>query len=285
MQKTLIATAVLACLSVPAFADDAAPAAAATPEHTFTANVSLTSEYIYRGIAQSARKPAIQGGFDYSHSSGLYAGVWGSSISWLTDGVGGDGVKAGTAPVEIDVYGGYKNTFAGGDWNYDVGVLTYNYPHSGTLSTVNSPNTTEVYGALGWKWLSAKYSYTVSNHIFGNGKWGTLSDGSMGQTTGSTRGSGYFEVNANYDLGTGWGLVGHVGHQSIKDFSRASYSDYKLGVTKDVGFGVVALSYYDTNAHGDCNKSDAATGGEPYCSLQGKNLGKGAAQLSFTKTF
>lgn len=273
MQKTLIATAVLACLSVPAFADDAAPAAAATPEHTFTANVSLTSEYIYRGIAQSARKPAIQGGFDYSHSSGLYAGVWGSSISWLTDGVGGDGVKAGSAPVEIDVYGGYKNTFAGGDWNYDVGVLTYNYPHSGSLSVgSNSPNTTEVYGAIGWKWLSAKYSLTTSDHIFGWGKNGG---------NGNTSGSGYFEVNANYDLGTGWGLVGHVGHQSIKDYSRASYSDYKLGVTKDVGFGVVALSYYDTNAHGDCNK----TGVQPYCSAQGKDLGKGAAQLSFTKTF
>lgn len=268
MQKTLIATAVLACLSVPAFADDAAPAAAATPEHTFTANVSLTSEYIYRGIAQSNRKPAIQGGFDYSHSSGLYAGIWGSSISWLTDGSGG------SAPTEIDIYGGYKNTFAGGDWNYDVGVLTYNYPHSGSLTVgTNSPNTTEIYGAIGWKWLSAKYSYTASDRIFG---WGTSNN-----ATGNTRGSGYFEVNANYDLGTGWGLVGHVGHQSIKDYSRASYSDYKLGVTKDVGFGVVALSYYDTNAHGDCN----GNGAQPYCSLLGKDLGKGAAQLSFTKTF
>src|SRR5512145_3104795 len=86
------------------------PAAPPPPEHTVTANVGLFSEYIFRGIAQTAGKPAVQGGFDYAHSSGVYAGVWGSNISWLED------FDAYTrSSLELDFYGGYKATFGGSD--------------------------------------------------------------------------------------------------------------------------------------------------------------------------
>ena len=264
MKKIILAALLASAFAAPAMAQTAAPAApeaAAAPASPFTANVSLATEYIYRGIAQTNRKPAIQGGFDYAHSSGLYVGTWASNISWLSDI--GPGISA---PIEIDVYGGFKNTFGGGDFNYDVGVLTYNYPGS-YPSGFTKPNTTEVYGSLGWKWLSAKYSYVVSTNIFGF-------TGTNGE---NTRGSDYLELNANYDLGNGWGVLGHAGHQKIKHFSDASYSDYKVGVTKDVGFGVVGLSYWDTNAKGDV--------GEPYRNAYNKDLGKGAVLLSFTKTF
>ncbi len=261
MRKTLIATAVLAALAASStvMAEEAAPA-----EHTFTANVTLASEYIYRGIGQTNRKPALQGGFDYSHASGLYAGVWGSNVSWLSDGR-----SDVSSSLEIDLYGGYKNTFAGGDWNYDVGVLRYNYP--GTYpSGYTKADTTELYGAIGWKWLTLKYSHVVSSHIFGF-------TGANG--TDNTRGSGYLELNAAYDLGDGWGVLGHVGHQKIKNNDDASYTDYKVGVTKDVGFGTVGLSYWTTNAKA-CGDSTPV-----YCNAFNKDLGEGRALLSFTKTF
>lgn len=128
MRKTLIASAVATAFLLPtqSFAEDApaaaAPAAAA-PASPFTGNVMLASEYLYRGIAQTRGKPAIQGGFDYAHPSGFYVGTWGSSISWI-----GDTYPAGTsASLELDIYGGYKGTITG-DLGYDVGVLTYNYP-------------------------------------------------------------------------------------------------------------------------------------------------------------
>ncbi len=264
MKKTILFSVLLAAFAVSAMAQSttaAAPEAAPEPASPFTANVSLASEYIYRGIAQTNRKPAIQGGFDYAHSSGAYVGVWASSISWVSDQ--GSSISA---PIEMDFYGGFKNTFGGGDFNYDFGVLTYNYPGS-YPSGFTKPNTTEVYGSLGWKWLSAKYSYVVSKNIFGF-------TGTGGE---NTRGSDYLEANATYDLGEGWGVLGHVGHQTVRHFSDASYSDFKVGVTKDVGFGVVALSYWDTNAKGDA--------GEPYRSAYNKDLGKGTALLSFTKTF
>jgi len=284
MNKTLIAAAVATALAAPSlvFAADAAP----TPTHTFTPNIGVVSDYLFRGVSQTHGGAALQGGVDYAHASGLYAGVWASTITWVKDAYG----KGST---EIDLYGGYKNTFAGGDWNYDVGVIAYTYPGKGAaISGVNvNPNTSEVYGALGYKWLTAKYSHVISNGFIG---WG----GGAGFTE-KTRGSNYLELNAAYDLGDGWGVSGHVGSQKVKNFSNAvyataDYTDWNLGVSKDVGFGVVGLTYSAANTKGTCN---GAGGTNPYCWGNGnfvagvgsttgfRDVSKGVAVLSFKKTF
>lgn len=269
-----------ALMSAPSvIAADAPAAPAAVSPHTFTGNVTLASEYLYRGIAQTRGKPAIQGGFDYAHASGFYAGVWGSSISWISDAVAG-----ASANVEIDVYGGYKGSL-GDDLGYDLGVLTYNYPGSGkTLAGVQElkQDTTEIYGALTWKWLTLKYSHSTTA-LFGWAK-------SPGALTDKTTGSGYLELNAAYDLGDGWGINGHVGHQKVKGNTNASYSDYKLGVTKDMGFGVFGLAYSATNAKDSCSGAAAATANDVYCFVNssGTNAyesGKGRVLLTFGKTF
>jgi len=46
-------------------------AAEAASPHTLTANVGLYSQYVFRGLTQTNEDPAIQGGFDYAHSSGF----------------------------------------------------------------------------------------------------------------------------------------------------------------------------------------------------------------------
>ncbi len=74
MRKTLIAAAIVSAFPSLAFAQAAAPATPASP-HTFTGNVGLFSDYRFRGISQTYKQPAIQGGFDYSHSSGIYLGT------------------------------------------------------------------------------------------------------------------------------------------------------------------------------------------------------------------
>lgn len=255
MRKTLIAAAVIGATSIPtiSFADEPAS------PHSFTGNMTLASEYIFRGIGQTNRKPALQGGFDYAHTSGAYVGIWGSNVSWLSD-VGGV-----SSSIELDVYGGFRGAIAD-DFSYDVGVLTYNYPGSYPSGFVD-PDTTEIYGSFGWKWVSMKYSHVVSKNIFG---WA----GANGE---KTRGSGYLEVNAAYDLGNGVGLNGHVGRQKIKDFSDASYTDWKFGATYDTGYGVVGLAYVGTNAKGD--------DGEPYHNAYDKDLGASRVVLTFGKTF
>jgi uncharacterized protein (TIGR02001 family) len=204
-----------------------------------SANITLTTDYVFRGISQTQNGPAIQGGVDYAHPSGFYLGTWASNVSWIS-------TVAGTPPaafkdnnsMEIDFYGGYRATLAE-DFGLDVGVITYYYPGN-QVSGSNDPDTTELYLGGSWKFLSAKYSYTASNQFVG---WGTEADG-----TAKTQGSYYIEGAANYDFGDGWGVMGHVGYQSVKDNDPASYTDWKLGVSKDVGFGVFAFAYTGTDA-------------------------------------
>ena len=118
---SILALAVLPTLALPAAAQQTVEAA--TPTHSTSANVSLASEYRYRGIAQTDGDPAVQGGFDWTHASGVYAGTWGSNVSWLSDADPGV-----SSSVELDVYGGYRGTL--GEFGYDVGLLRYFYPGS-----------------------------------------------------------------------------------------------------------------------------------------------------------
>jgi uncharacterized protein (TIGR02001 family) len=234
------------------------------------------SQYIYRGLTQSDRNPAIQGGFDFSHKSGFYLGTWGSSISWVSDnygkgGLAADGTTAPSAGMEWDFYGGYKNSI--GDIGYDLGALQYYYPgnYPTLIAGAVKPNTTEIYGALSWKWLSGKASYVVSNGLFG---------------VDDARGSYYLDLSANYPIADTWTLNAHVGYQKYTGtaaFVTAgqsnddwfSYTDWKLGITKDLGSGWSALAYYsDTNAK-DAGYKDT----DPSNGLFNKGKNLGAAQL------
>src|ERR1051325_11199236 len=114
MRKTLIAAAFASAFAVPSLvmAQAAAPAAAPASPHTLTGNAGLVTDYRFRRISQTFGKPAFQGGFDYAHSSGFYAGNWNSNVS------SGAGFPSGN--LEMDFYGGYKATF--GDFGIDVGT-------------------------------------------------------------------------------------------------------------------------------------------------------------------
>jgi uncharacterized protein (TIGR02001 family) len=258
MRKTLIALSVGAALATPLIASADEPA--------LSANVSIASEYIYRGIAQTKGDPAIQGGFDYALSNGLYVGTWGSNLSWISDaGVYPGETYTASSSMEWDIYGGYKGSISK-DLGYDVGILTYNYPgkHFGTFD----PNTVEIYGALSYKWLTAKYSVTTGS-LFG---W-TKPDGSK------TTGSGYLDLTGTYDMGGGLSLSAHVGHQSVSGLSAASYTDYSIGVSKDIAkMGTIGLKLTGTDA------KDSCSAGEAYC-FAGYEAGKSAAILSFSKSF
>jgi uncharacterized protein (TIGR02001 family) len=259
-------------ISAPVFAADAAPAAAPAPDYTLTANVGIVSQYIYRGITQTARNPAIQGGIDFSHSSGFYVGTWGSSISWIGDNYKDFGATQASAGMEWDIYGGYKGT--AGPLAYDVGILQYYYPgsYSGLPAGLVKPNTTEVYGALSKDWLSFKVSYVVSNGLFG---------------VDNADGSYYADLSANYPIADTWTLNAHIGYQKYTgtacstcadNNSLYSYTDYKLGVTKDLGSGWSAMAYYsDTNAKDGGYKLPTAN--------DGKNLGAGQFVVGVSRTF
>src|SRR5438046_282861 len=138
MRKFVLPLA-LAAASVSVSAPATAQQAAATPPPPpVTGNITLASEYRFRGIDQTFGKPAIQGGFDYSHSSGIYLGNWNSNVNQ------GAGYPGGN--IEMDFYGGYKKAF--GDFGLDVGAIYYYYPGSDAAFLANPHSTSTTSGTV-----------------------------------------------------------------------------------------------------------------------------------------
>ena len=229
--KSKIVLAILATSSA-AFAQTA-PAA---PEVTY--NVGVVSQYRYRGIAQTKGDAALQGGVDYANANGFYLGAWGSTIKWIKDA--GSDAKG---PVELDLYGGYKFEAAG--IAYDVGYLRYEYVNNTYNKVPNAvnANTDEVYGAATYGVVTAKYSYAFSD-LFG---------------TANSKGSAYWDLSANFDLGNGYTLTPHAGRQVIKN-SPNSYTDIALTLGKDLGDGLSAsVSAISTSVKDNAYYASTAT--------------------------
>jgi uncharacterized protein (TIGR02001 family) len=274
IQKTAIALAASGLFATAAFAQTA-PAAA--PEVSpVTANVTVTNDYRYRGITQSNYQPAIQGGFDYAHESGLYIGNWNSSINWISNTTAG-GVRA---PLEMDFYGGFKKELIGEGFASDFGILQYYYNQTGKNYNGNmvNPNTTELYAAQNFTFGPVsgfvKLNYALTN-IFG---------------IPSSTGSYYPDLTANYDTGVfGLTINGHVGYQKVSNTETSggvkynfSYADWKFGVTKDFGGGLSgSLAYVGTSqpkANGNYlwySPDNATT----------KSMGRAGGLVALTKTF
>lgn len=259
LKKKLLVVALASSFALPAMAADA--------PSPVTSNIGFVSNYIFRGITQNVAKPAVQGGIDYTHSSGIYVGVWGSNVGWIT----GSGAT-GNASLELDTYAGYRSSFAT-DYSYDVGLIRYNYlgdytPPAGYAKA----DTAEAYGSIGYKWISAKYSYSLGDFL----------------TVPNAKGTNYLEVNASYPVGdSGFTLLAHYGKQKYKGAAAdllvaagldPSYSDYKLGVTKDISGYVVGLAYTNTNAKSGGYYTYANNG-------VNKDWGKSAVALSLTHSF
>lgn len=246
MKKTILAVSALVALgSLPS---------AAWADLAF--NVGAVTDYRYRGISQTRLKPAIQGGIDYSNG-GLYLGTWASNIKWIKDAGGDDS-------VELDLYGGYKGEITKG-LGYDVGLLTYQYPGNklGDVPGFANANTTEIYGALSFGPATLKYSHSVSN-LFG---------------FVDSKNSGYLDLSASFDLGSGFSLAPHVGYQKVANNGDFSYTDYSLTLGKDFGNGF-SLSAALIGTH-------TKNVGVPYSyvSPDGKNLGRSTLVVGAKYTF
>lgn len=184
----------------------AASANAADEAFTTAGSVAMTTDYLYRGISQTSGAPALQGSLSVSHESGLYATVWGSSISFASG-------------LELDPSIGYAGKV--GEVGYDVGVLYYGYPHSTSAEGgAGQYDFVEFYGSVSFS--GAKLGLAYADEFFGE--------------TGKS-------LYAFADYGTevsGFGLSAHVGLNLLDDefygsglaLDEDSYIDYKVGVSK-----------------------------------------------------
>lgn len=180
------------------------------PAYAISANVTLASDYVYRGISQTSEESTIQGGFDLEAANGFYAGVWASNVSF-------DG------SVEIDLYFGYGGAITE-DLTYDVGYIHYDYPNQPPLQA--DSNFDEIYGSLAYKGLTL--GLAVSDDFFGE--------------------SGDAEyVYIDYELGLpdDYTLAFHYGNQEV--YVGDGYNDYSIAVSKSFADVDVALGWYDTD--------------------------------------
>lgn len=190
----------------------------------FTGNVALSSDYMFRGVSQTDNTPAISGGFDYSHESGFYAGVWASNV---------DSGFFDEANVEIDTYLGY----AGGsdNFSYDVGFLRYNYPGTGT----NDNNTNEVYGSVGYDFgvVAVSAGVAVSNDFFGLDN------------------AEYYSLGADIPVGD-YSIALGYGIQDVDD--AQNYDHYSVGISGEVselGLGL-DLTWHSADSDADIFAGD-----------------------------
>lgn len=247
MKKTKLLVAVLGALcAMPVFAADA-PAAPAAP--AITGNVGFVSDYVFNGISQTFRSPAIQGGFDYAAANGLYVGTWASNIS---------GNQYTNASMELDVYGGY-NGKVNDDLGYQVGLMNVTYPNGKTADSSSNLykrwDTTEAILGATWKNLNVKLTYTftdwygINTSGYSPTMWvdNSLAADSSEADLGS-KGSTYVEANYTYEVSEGLTVTAHAGHQKIQNFAKLDYTDYKLAVSKTYAGFNLGLAYTTTNA-------------------------------------
>lgn len=226
MKKRIIAAAVLAASPLLG-----AKVAMAEGELPISANISIVSDYAFRGISQTEQRPALQGGLDWEHDSGFYLGFWASNVSWLND------LDLNTKnSLETNLYGGYATSI--GPIGIDVGLLQYYYPgnYGSTYkaSGAKKPHTLEGYVGLSWEFLSFTYSRSFTN-LFGLDK---------------SKGSNYYDLSASYEIMDGLTLDAHYGYSDIKGAGNDNYKDWKLGVTKSYGGFDFGLHYTDTDIKG-----------------------------------
>lgn len=223
-----------ACLGM-FFAISALPATAYAQEEepsepiTITGNVTLVSDYRFRGFTQSSEDPAIQGGITVTHESGLYAGTWASSVSFAGN-------------TEVDLFAGYSKDVGG--VTVDGGLLYYLYPqHGGSGADFFEPylNLSTTVGPV-----NAKVGV---NYAWKQGALANIQD--PGRPLGAKSAATYVHGELTASIpDTPIGLNAHIGHAWSDAFPGGfdgKVLDYSFGATVGYKMLTLGVSYVNTN--------------------------------------
>lgn len=242
MKKIIIAAAALAATVSPAMAQDEA----ASEPITVSGSVGLVSDYRFRGVSQTDKEMAVQGGITVSHESGFYVGTWASNLAgWGT---------FGGSNMELDVFGGYTADLGG--VSLDVGLTWYMYP--GGLDTTDFAEPyVKLSGSAGPVNLLAGVAYAPKQEALGNF---SNTPGSRGQKEDNLYIWG--DVNAGIP-DTPLTLKAHLGYSNGNPglgpngtslSPTGKYMDWLLGADIALGPVTLGVSYIDT----DLTKSETA---------------------------
>jgi len=283
LKKDLLALALAPVLGLAAIAS----ADEASPGYTVTGNLTVASDYRFRGLSQTFGEgldagPAIQGGIDYASASGFYLGNWDSTLSGVQYPNG--------SSLEMDFYGGYRLT--AGDTTWDFGTIYYYYPGSEYTDLASATGGTssatikewEVYVSGTWKWLSAKYYYGVTDY-FGYKEDVVAAlcnpDGACTPLArnGDTKGTQYFTVSANDAVNDRLTLNASLGYTWVTNYDDLDYLDYRVGAAWTVGGWSLGAAVVGTDADADYWYAGPNGSGDV------KKIGEPTLVLSLGKTF
>jgi uncharacterized protein (TIGR02001 family) len=194
-------------------------------QHSTSASVALSTDYMWRGVSQTDNEPAISGSFDYGHASGFYAGTWASNVD------------VHSTHLEIDGYLGYANEIGDTGIGYDVGAMRYFYP-----GTDGEYDWNEVYAAIDYSVFSFKISH--SEDVLASHEAATHY--MLGFHYGLPMGVLLVADYAVYDFDD----VDSTFHAKPVDDLNSTHEDYSIGLSKDlVGFNF-DLTYFETLSDG-----------------------------------
>jgi len=262
MKKTLIAVVLAGLASVTSTVVIAADPKAPKPDFEISGNFALVSDYRFRGISQTDRDPALQGGFDLAHKSGIYAGTWASNVSqWANPG----------GSMEVDFYVGYATELPMGV-GLDVGHTWYQYPGNepGNDPTNAVSNDTREF--------HIKFSYSVLSYKFSRASttWFGIPD---------SKGSNYHSIGLEFSPLDKLTLSAAAGSQKVKGSTRGenSFKDYSVGGSYDLGDDYsLGLTYHRVSFKDSAAKEDWFVPGAPNADAQ---IFKSGVVISLSKTF
>lgn len=189
-----------------------------------TGNIGVTSNYLWRGVTQSDDGPAVQGGLDYAHDSGLYVGTWASNVDF--------GDTSDNNEIELDLYGGYGGEL--GAFGYDVGLTYYTYP------LADDADFLELGLSGSYEMFTAGMAYTISSQV----------DDTSAGAESFIEGDLYYYLSAAFELPQDFGLNATVGRYTFEADGVAGadldYTHYRVGVGKS-GF---EFAYEQNNLDG-----------------------------------
>ncbi len=244
-------------------------AAAHAEESSWSGNIGLTSAYVSRGFEQSWGRPALQGGVDYRHVDGWFAGSWVSTVSphFIESG-----------KLEWDMYAGYASE--AGPVGYRAGLYYYRYPGA----RMSGPGVDYDYGELivgaDWRRWSLSYAVTYTRDYFGFNS-ATLG---VGQDRHS-RGSGYVDLSRSFSLPQGFELELHGGYQHVRHFSDYGWHDARIALSRHAGGIDWTLGYAKAWNSAGVYRHYTTGVADRDGNLHVSNPISGTAYISLSKTF
>jgi uncharacterized protein (TIGR02001 family) len=192
----------IVCAAIAGWLLPALPAAAGD----VSGSLAVTTDYLYRGLSQTAGRPAAQAGVQFQSTAGWSVGAWSSSVDFQN----GEGVA-----YELDLHGGYSWSLSP-DWSMQLGYVHYAYLDDNDAGY----DYDEVNASVSYQQratASIAWSPNTSKHTY----WGFISE---------KRALAY-ELSLLQPLDPNWSLCAGVGYYDLRDLVDTGYWYWSTGVS------------------------------------------------------